>query len=221
MYDQDEDPFATSSIESLHLADSISESFSLSNFDGSSRFYLPELRLHQLVTLEAIVSELCRFTEFLYTVKSDSRERFRETYDKDTLRDFAEWILSSAHRTFAIMVHCDINPLQLLASMQKCRDIEFTDANLPVLDPGTLPTFWNKTIWSISKSKDFCEKQWRFLVPVFSPDDYRYDRQYNCIFPFTKANVAPRVGAFSTVHKVTIHPDHQKDNRMRTVSNPA
>lgn len=217
MFNQEEDFLVTSEA----LVNAIPSLFCPSNFDGSDRDFLPEQSLVRVITPEAIAEELSKFTEGLHLIKEDSREGVRREYTTEFRQQLATWIWSNARRTFAAMVHCNLGPLHLLLSMQKCRDTNFDDHSLPLRDPSSLPNSWNRSIWTISKLRDFYDKQWRFLVPVFSPDDYNYNHQHMCIFPFTKMNVTPRVGAFSTVHKVGVHPDHQRHENMEIVSTPA
>lgn len=216
MVDTQDDDFILSIEQSL--ADRIPDHLFASNFDGSDRSFLPEQQLRHLVTLDTIVSELDKFKEHLGMIQKHAQESRRQEYNPEFRQRLAVWIFHNAPRMFATMVHCNLNPLFLLLSMQKCHDLQFTDANLPLSNPTVLPQGWNRSIWTEAKRQDFWDKQWRFFVPVFEPQRYQYDHQYNCIFPFIKSNEPPRIGAFSVVYKVTIHPDHQRHRGVDEVS---
>ena len=211
-----DDDFLLNSGQSL--VDRIPNYLSASNFDGSDRSFLPEQHLDQLVTLDTIVNELGRFNEHLALIREDARESRRQEYNLEFRQRLASWICHYAPRMFATMIHCNLNPLFLLLSMQKCQELQFTDENLPLSSSTEPPTGWNPSIWTRARKQDFWDKQWRFLVPVFEPGRYHYDHEYNCIFPFVKSNEPPRIGAFSVVHKVTIHPGHQRHGGVDEVS---
>jgi hypothetical protein len=211
-----DDDFLLSSDQSL--ADRIPNHLFTSDFDGSDRPFLPEQQLSQLVTLKTIVSELGRFEEYLGMIQEHARENRRQEYNPEFRQRLATWIFHNARRMFATMIHCNLNPLFLLLSMQKCHDLHFTDANLPLSNLTEPPQGWNRSIWTEAKRQDFWDKQWRFFVPVFEPGRYQYDHEYNCIFPFIKFNEPPRIGAFSVVYKITIHPDHQRHHGVDEVS---
>lgn len=212
---QNEDEFETSG----QLGDDIASLFCTSNFDGSDRDYLPEGCLDSLITAKSIKCELDKFTQDLHRLKTeDSRRKTREMYTDDFRQELGRWIQNNAPRTFATMVHCGLGPLYLLMSMQKCRETKFDDHKLPIPTPDSLPESWNTSIWPRHKLRDFYDKQWKFLAPVFLKDKYHYDCKKNCIFPFTRENVPPRYGAFSTVYKVTVHEKHQKHDFMQAVS---
>ena len=211
-----DDDFLLNSVQSL--VDRIPNYLFASNFDGSDRSFLPEQHLSQLVTLETIVTELGRFTDYLYLIQEHARESRRQEYNPEFRQRLASWIFHHAPRMFATMIHCNLNPLFLLLSMQKCQELQFTDEQLPLSSSTEPPKGRNKSIWTRARRQDFWDKQWRFLVPVFEPERYQYDHEYNCIFPFIKSNEAPRIGAFSVVHKVTIHPGHQRHRGVDEVS---
>jgi hypothetical protein len=211
-----DDDFDFSSVQSL--VDRIPNYLSASNFDGSDRSFLSEHHLSQLVTLDTILSELGRFKEYLSLIREHARESRRQEYNSKYRKQLAIWVFHHAPRMFATMIHCNLNPLFLLLSLQKCQELHFTDKQLPLSSSTEPPKGWNKSIWTRARSHDFWDKQWRFLVPVFEPGKYQYDHEYNCIFPFIKSNEPPRIGAFSVVHKVSVHPGHQRHRGVDEVS---
>ena len=70
-------------------------------------------------------------------------------------------------------------------------------------------------IWSPSTIHNFCDDQWRFLVPVFSTDAKtdvnRYNLPVSTIIPFVKKHADFDEGAFGKVYKYEIHSNHIKD----------
>ena len=133
-----DDDFLLNSGQSL--VDRIPNYLSASNFDGSDRSFLPEQHLDQLVTLDTIVNELGRFNEHLALIREDARESRRQEYNLEFRQRLASWICHYAPRMFATMIHCNLNPLFLLLSMQKCQELQFTDENLPSSSSTEPPT---------------------------------------------------------------------------------
>ncbi|KAJ8117109.1 hypothetical protein OPT61_g1616 [Boeremia exigua] len=212
----------SNNLAGLSLIDQFPGAYSSSNFDGLERDFLPERQLSRLITHDTIMDELDKFVGGLGDVRNGVKRRLLErTYDLEARENLATWILSNAHRTFAITVQCSLRPLHLLLTMAIFRDTGFTDEDLPLSDPRvTTPStrYWKKDIWPPGKLQDFYEKQWRCLVPVFRPGKYHYDLPHNSIVPFTKTDVAPMLGAFSAVHKVKVHPEHQDHRCMQHVA---
>jgi hypothetical protein len=191
------------------LASRLIESFVSSNFHDPARDYLPEACFSRLITPEKIEDELRKV------------EETHKNYDRKRREDVVTWIREKAQKTFAIAVQCHDDPWHLFLSMELFRVTGFHDTQLPLPDPllfAPSPKQFNKKTWTDLKIRDFYERQWRCLAPVFSPERYNYDLPYNCIFPFTKESVTPKVGAFGSVHKVRIHRDHQLGYTMQHVS---
>ena len=188
------------------LASKLLASFVPSNFQDPARDYLPDKCITDLITGDRIEGEF---------------EKGDQVCDTAQLRELTLWVCAKACRTFAITVQCDLGSIQLLLAMLVFKKTHFDDEKLPLADPQQIaasPEQFDRRIWSDLKLRDFYDKQWRCLVPVFSPDRYDYNLLDKCIFPFTKESAIPKVGAFSSVHKVQIHPDHQKHQQMHKVS---
>jgi predicted DNA-binding protein (MmcQ/YjbR family) len=201
-------------VDDQSLASKLIASFVPSNFHDPARDYLPETCITNFVTREKIEEELRKIEEL-------PDPEARKLYDRESRATLASWICANAQKSFAIAVQTDLDPLHLLLSMAIFSVKGFDDRNLPLADPHTSSPsaeHFNKQIWIDVKIRDFYDKQWRCLAPVFSPQKYDYNLPYNCIFPFTKESVTPKVGAFGSVHKVRIHPDHQKHYSMQHVS---
>src|SRR2546425_337546 len=98
--------------------------------------------------------------------------------------------------------------------MMRFRKSGFNDSKLPVGNPkppevkDTAPTMLKfekhfiPRVWPEFWLHNFYEKQWRYLVPVFTPSTYDYNLSPECIFPFSLEDSVPKVGAFSSVFKV-------------------
>jgi hypothetical protein len=202
------------------LADRIEEASILSDFHEPTRHYLPEPRIKELITQEAILVELDRFEAGLQAKLQENEKRFErfKQYDHKYRCDLARWIYDSAPKLFAIVVQCDIGSFNLLLAMGTFRDHRFDDKKLPVLDPSKLTEiFPPKTVWSTVKLRDFYSKQWRLLVPVFSPNEYDYDLDADCIFPFKLLKTMHKAGAFSSVYRIQINEDHRLHENMGDV----
>ncbi|KAF2188522.1 hypothetical protein K469DRAFT_565361, partial [Zopfia rhizophila CBS 207.26] len=185
------------------LALQILSSFESSTFDARPQDYLPENCFVELVTLEAIKEEL----EF------DGLELKYPKLDKKWQETFLKWVLEKSKKVFAITIQCDRGPLDTLKTLHRFQKSQFEDARLPIDDPRTLPQptpDFDPNLWDNFKLYNFYERQWKCLAPVFGPNKYDYNLSSECIFPFIKGGGMPKEGAFSSVHKVKIHPAHQK-----------
>jgi hypothetical protein len=195
------------------LAEKLLDSFKFSNFHDPPRKYYPANTVKKLITQEVIEEELRK-------IERNSNESIVKAYNHVLRQKLATWILRRAQKIFAVCVTLELGALHLISAMTLFQRHEFVDECLPLDDPRTSPpdkdTF-HPAIWTSAKLEDFSEKQWRYLAPVFSPSRYNYDLLYNCIFPFTKDNAGPKIGAFGSVCMVTIHPDHQKYDNLKNV----
>jgi hypothetical protein len=199
------------------LADRIEEASVLSDFHEPTRHYLPQPRIRELITQEAIRAELDKFEVELRLKDAKTYESFRQ-YDQKYRSALARWIYVSAPRLFAIVVQCDIGSFRLLLAMGTFYDHGFDDKKLPVMDTSKMiEIFPPKSIWSTVKLRDFYSKQWRLLVPVFSPTKYDYDLDADCIFPFKLLKTMHKAGAFSSVYRIQINEDHRLHENMGDV----
>jgi hypothetical protein len=197
----------------LALVDTILDSLYSSNFDASIREYLPDRRLTQLITFNAIVGEFSKYTMDGVGVESRTTSAF--------FLKLAKWVSTNASRTFAIATICGLSPSQLSFSMATFREYGFSDADLPIPDPRKIdppPATWPRKIWTSLRLRDFHGKQWLCLAPVFSHNLYNYDLSHENIFPFKRTSAPPKVGAFSAVHKIVVHPEHQRYENIQHVS---
>lgn len=193
------------------LVEQILKSFQVSNFDDLPRDFLPIDAFERLATKSAIFNELNRLGGEVNNLVNSRRERLLLTYNNETLQDLATWVFNEARRLFVITICCDLRPSHLVLAMDCFRKTEVSDASLPLADPRSKPPpapTWVQSIWTPSRLRDFYEKQWRILVPVFGPQVYDYNFERQCTLPFLKDETAARTGAFSSVYKIKIPRQH-------------
>ncbi|KAF2825062.1 hypothetical protein CC86DRAFT_353840 [Ophiobolus disseminans] len=200
------------------LSSQIVEKYVESFFNDRTYKYLPDHRIEELIDLDAIEHELGKIR--------GQPDVDHEKYNDDFRRDLARWILSKSRRVFAITVQCELKPRLLLLSMILFKRHGFNDEALqlqPLKDPQKIlvwnpPKAFPPQIWNQSKKNTFYETQWKFLVPVFSPEQYDYDLNQNVIFPFTVIGSIPKDGAFSFVYRIRIHEGHQKHPHIHEIA---
>lgn len=203
------------------LADRIAESLVSSDFHEPTREYLPEPRADKLITTNSIIDQLDKFEDELTTklrgASSDSYEDFVQ-YDRKYRTELAQWICLKAPKIFAIVVQCELDHIRFVLAMGLFRQHEFCDIKLPVADPSRHSDIFPTKIWSRHKLRNFYERQWRLLVPVFSPVQYDYELDSDCIFPFDLIKTMHKAGAFSSVYRIRIHQEHQLHKNLGDVS---
>jgi len=129
--------------------------------------------------------------------------------------ELVDWIHRTAAKIFAITIQCDIGWDKTLKSMRSFQQLEFNDESLSIDDPRSTsdqeqPQPFLDRCWNPQRRYRFWEYQWRCLSPVFAADQYDYDLSSECILPFIWKDERVRVGAFSSVYRVKIHPAHQE-----------
>ncbi|KAG9240575.1 hypothetical protein BJ878DRAFT_429992 [Calycina marina] len=157
------------------------------------RKFLPALALPQLLNRENVLKEL-----------QDSN------FGVELVPTLLEYVLERSQKVFAI--------LTLQRTVPKIIELytaDFDDSCLPVcIDQGRMfsCTVKNKSMpnWSHGDVHDFEERQWSFLSPVFTLEEYRHKLHDMCILPFTSRSHFEKESYFSKVYKVEIHPDHLK-----------
>lgn len=140
-----------------------------------------------------------------------------------------------APKIFAIVVSlmCDFGDAGLLglqSTLQEFRQHHFTDTALPVGDlreeakcQGKRKTGDFNTLhcrhdhvmdvfhtWGDSKFNNFYERQWRFLAPVFTKQDFEYYLEPGHILPFTNVRPVSGTGHFGDVRQAHLHADHHE-----------
>ena len=186
----------------LSLSGLIDDKLEQSVFDTKSESFLPAGEIDKLVNLEAI------------------QERLQEDKGSSELDDeeieLAKWIQKEANKIFAIVILVELQTAssETLKSMKYFKEHGFNNSSLPIKDPRhssgekwSCPERFDSRIWKKVRVSKFSEKQWWFLAPEFVKD-YRYNLESDHTLPFIKKDQHLREGAFSFVHKVTIHDAH-------------
>jgi hypothetical protein len=199
----------------VSLANKIPASFASSTFDGHRPEYLPDSCVKNLITQTTVDDELKQINHSYPWFNDQKRTQL------------AVWIEQHAKKILAITLLCDLEPSMLIMAMSYFKKFGFTDDCLPIDNPKTWDSnqrpvrrqAFDARIWEGLKISRFYKEQWCCLAPVFSPARYEYDLPLHCILPFIKTGTPPKKGAFSSVHRVEIHEDHQRHPHLRHVSN--
>jgi hypothetical protein len=165
-----------------------------SHFENSTRLFLPEGCLKDLVTQDTV----CRETPKLLEASNKS---------------LLEFILNRATKVFAIAVVCRIQNDDLCTVMKKYRKHNFCDASLPLDNEFRKhhPAFHSR-FWGPFMLNEFYEKQWMFLSPVFSSKEFVYDLARSSILPFIWNGSMVMEGYSSRrVYEVEIHHSHLEE----------
>lgn len=201
--------------------DRLIESREKSNFHDPEQVYYPKDNTRQLITTTSIEKEFKKSTKAFSFLEDDDEDdnkafyqKFESYHQKHAQEELAGWVSNKAHKTFATAYVSGLRPLDLLAYMVTFRNAGFTDEDLPseAVQKATLGSGM-----SPAREQDFCDQRWKFLAPVFTPQQYDYNLPSSCIFPFTKDATMSRKGAFGMVSKVKVHSEHQRHPNMQYV----
>jgi hypothetical protein len=172
--------------------------------DFSTRSFLPESRLKQLISESTVTRTLERY----------------QSYSKTNISELVTFVCSGAMRIFAILVWGDRENL-----IEQFYQNGFKDDLLPIK-----VTFYNDEDWAVeslaarpinsgainatfsswteSAVDSFCDlHQWLFLAPVFRENKFRYQFHEQCRLPFLNLGTQEESN-FSLVQEWNIHPDH-------------
>jgi hypothetical protein len=152
---------------------------------GTSGYYIPNLLLYPILTLEAIEETL---------QSSGSRPQQRE--------EIARMVELQARKTFAILVLLDqVNHIFKFAEAQELQDsrLPFTIGNLT--EYVNLPQ---------SHAKKFEEKQWEMLAATFQRGTINTRFRKDIVLPFVKDKCVNSSGGFGVVYASSLDPDHQQ-----------
>ncbi|KAI0016100.1 HET-domain-containing protein [Xylariomycetidae sp. FL0641] len=131
------------------------------------------------------------------------------------LQRLIDWVYHDAQKLFACLCFCGFEPQHTVLMLAKFHKERISDHNLPFSKwssnlSAQKPPELRLKVWTEFRLDRFYSNQWRFLVPVFSPDQYEYDLEPECILPFTKDDETETEGAFGRVYKVTTHEQHTR-----------
>ena len=187
------------------LSDDLIDREVTSGFD--SREFWPERTINDMIKRDVVRREL---------------NRAGKPYDDELVN----YILEHAKKLFAIAATIDARPELLLETMKFFQSNDFRDSSLSAENASSggsasddsfssllcnKLTALDRKLWRSTRRTNFSKAQWKVQAPVFSTAKSNYDFKPEAILPFieTKRNI--KSGAFSRVHKVSIHPDHYKD----------
>jgi hypothetical protein len=197
---------------SNEIVNKLYSAYTASTFDEYRRNFLPHGHLTNVLTQEAVEQEL-------EGMENDLLDHEKRRFDISYRLQLSSWICTWASVLFATVIQCALTPRTMYLSLANFEQQRFDDSCLPIEAPRmTQSKLFRKKIWKTFHLEDFYEKQWRFLVPVFSSGQYHYDLADQTILPFTGDMRDVVNGGFSSVRKVEIHPSHCAGWDSTTVS---
>lgn len=173
-----------------------------------------------------------KINNFVTKNKEGVTAAFKEAniLDHKTLVDY---VLQQAPRLFLILILMSTRVEEKLSLINDLKNRRFTDSSLPIdfnrnpetngisLEARDNPTqFILFNHWERRDRDIFESYQWRFLVPVFKPGNFRYTFAPKQRLPFMK--IAPKPtnsGFFGEVSRILVHPEHITGFQLEVVSN--
>lgn len=160
--------------------------------------------------IDAIITRDTVFHELNGASRSTSVE------GRQNLDELVDFIMEKCKKTFAILVCSHLDSKQMRQVVKHFKDLGLDDSQLPIdtksqIFGSTPPNGSYRKPWSFSKQKNFCEYQWKFLVPVFRSSQAVLKLDSLDILPFTGPNRCTGSGNFGEVHEVIIHRAHWGD----------
>ncbi|KAK9419821.1 putative HET-domain-containing protein [Seiridium unicorne] len=149
------------------------------------------------------------------------KEEYLQTEEVDSIIEFIAR-RDGAQKLFAIAVLSSIQGRLLLKVIKWFKKYDFSDTALPITDGNRnqilqleAGNHQTRSPWTRKRASDFLENQWMFVVPVLSPinPDKFIDLSLEpkVILPFDLEGGGPKEGAFGTVYKIKVHPDHDSN----------
>lgn len=198
---------STPSVNSEDLIDFMYESLVESVFDHGTRFF-PANSLQKLIDPRYIRKQLQGYTN---------------GPGEPQVTELVDYIRENARTLFAILVFLEMDTSKVLPTFRK---YNLSDMHLPI--PESLITCtrrhkdeltegcdhdlaleaFHHSPWRPRKIHRFYEEQWKFLVPVITPDNRHFRLDSRAILPIVHIGGFTRSGLFSEIHEVEIHPVH-------------
>lgn len=203
----------SSSEAHLDLSKRIYSRLKSSVFDTRLESFLPDGEIDGLVSMEAIQKRL--LLDKIGAAALAGLGASAVALDAEE-NELVNWIHQKANKVFAIVVLVELQIVfsETLKSMKYFRAHGFNNSSLPIKNPvpssyeqWNCPEKFDSQIWHQARLSHFYRTQWWFLAPVFSTG-YRYNLEPDHTLPFVKKDQLTREGAFSFVHKITIHDAH-------------
>lgn len=184
------------------FADQLLKSQDVSQFDSNNREFLPHATGNRLVTKEVIWQEL----ELAQL----------EPTPPGFCDDLVQWTYDEAKKVFLTLIRSGMYARSARTAMRWFYHYEFNDQRLSEqLSPEDQNSIFPNDPWTSFTSHDFLTKfRWVNMSPVFTKERYVYNLHDNAILPFTEKDGKVREGAFSWVHKVSIHPEHTEHEAL-------
>lgn len=175
-----------------------------SSFDRGRNF-LPHGYLDTIITHDTV-------TQVLEAKTSDLTVEARQA-DQQNMDGVVDFIVEKCKKLFAILFLIFLDSRHLRREMDYFHAIGFDDSQLPLTTKSRIFYYDDEKSyrkpWNDSLVERFCETdQWRYLAPVFTSEIKNLELHSRTIFPFTETS---RHGGAFRVHRVTIHPSHQKN----------
>jgi hypothetical protein len=196
------------------LVDKLYSAYTASTFEELPRDFLPYGHLANILTREAV-------GKVLEMMAHDLLDDEKLHFDIQHTSRLLLWICDAGLVLFATLIQCGLSPRKIYLSLAYFERRRFDDSCLPLEAPAkkySVPKQFPKKLWQPRHLDNFYERQWRFLVPVFSSSQYHYDLAAQTILPFTGDMKDIVNGGFSSVMKVEIHPSHRVGWDSTTVS---
>ncbi|KAJ4245299.1 hypothetical protein NW762_014170 [Fusarium torreyae] len=165
-----------------------------SKFDDRTEYFLPEDSVSKILNRESVRGAM----------------KIESLPENDKLVDF---ILTKAPKVFLISIFSGLEEETLHLAMTSVQEANLTDVYLPISD---LFDF-QMPEWTPVMANNFYQQQWKFLAPVFTPDQFYYLFDPLCILPVIEKGKELKVGGISQVTKVEIHKAHFKANDAEIV----
>ena len=184
----------------LQLRDRISQEIdnNQSVFPGKSHGFFPQNCVAKFINEGAIREEL-------------PADAISNLPDKDRAR-ILNFIRVRAPKVFAIATIC-FNDQDRLWYVMACFEYQsFEDSCLPqdprVAGEGDWAEAFPNDLWYPYERRTFYDRQWEFITPIFTKQDYEYQFEVDHILPVTWKHPKVSRGGFSVVSQVEIHPAH-------------
>ncbi|KAI8677917.1 Protein kinase domain-containing protein [Fusarium keratoplasticum] len=200
----------TDSMDDLDLRDKISEA-TQGNIEGQE--FIPADAIVWLASRESVEAELM------------------DWFSDERVAGLANYVLTKpAIKVFLILVMC-----KNIRAMDKIQGSGFGDQHLPLDEqiitkdgkrqrqlqslsqlPDSGPVLEPLRSWRVADRREFLEKQWAFMAPVFTPMKFVYKLHNRCplpFIPFTDKEWAQGVtlgGLSGSVKEIKVHEAHQK-----------
>ncbi|KAI8634154.1 hypothetical protein F5Y19DRAFT_412147 [Xylariaceae sp. FL1651] len=185
----------------IHLESDILENLETSNFAGRIQHFLPEGRIHRLITPIVVAG-------IFPMLNPESREDL----------DFFDLLLIKAAKVFGISVLLGITTKHLYQIMKHFQRCGFTDGMLPAPDAldgsqDSVLVPFNSKPWNRARRQKFKDTQWKFLSPVFLSTNLKHhDLGPDYILPimcYKRLKLIKHVSrSFDSVFEAKVHRNH-------------